>query len=236
MLPNLSRLSVAPTGAHDDDEPERHNITGAKRDRDDNSVTLTVSSDELDPKDLKLTFEITEDSNDGSLFVKLVEPQDCKFSFSVNGKRTTADSGGYACEKGRGARVLPRLIVGAMHALEQKDYKFKTLLWRGEAVCNLESEWNHDEYKNATDKEANVVEQAQKIGWRLDYYARLKFAVDKNVDDVADNLREALKALEEEGEEGDEPTLADDYVSYGGDVVKLSQEWKEDFKLSVTVE
>ena len=119
---------------------------------------------------------------------------------------------------------------------QARGYKFTTLRWTGGAVCNLESGWNHDEYKDADDKEANVVEQAQEIGWRLDYYARLGFDVDGNVDDVADNLRSALTALEEEGEEGDEPMLADDCVSYGGDVVEMSQKWEKDFKLSVTVE
>jgi hypothetical protein len=39
-LPDLSRLCVAPTGAY-----------GAKRDRDDTTVTLTVSSTRLDPED-----------------------------------------------------------------------------------------------------------------------------------------------------------------------------------------
>mgnify|MGYP001403654224 CR=1 FL=1 len=221
MLPDLSRLGVASIGANN-----------KKRDRDDTIVALTVSSAHRAPPELKLAFEIEEDSDDRSLSVTLVEPQDCNFSFSVSADHTTAHSGGYKCERGRGARVLPRLIVGAMHALEQKGHTFSTLNWTGEAVCNLENEWDHDEYKAADDKDANVAKQAKKIGWRLDYYARLGFDVDGSVNDVAGILRDAL----EENEEEDVPTLQDAYIQYDGDVVKLSQTWKSRFELRIDEE
>ncbi len=221
-LPELSRLCVAPTGAY-----------GAKRDRDDSTVTLTVSSTRLDPEELELTFDIAADDDDGSLFVELREPRDCKFSFSISADRTTAESGGYNCERGRGARVLPRLIVGAMHALEKKGHAFPELRWTGEAVCNFGDEWDHAAYTNAEDKDANIAEQAKKIGWRLDYYAKLGFEVDDSLDYVADTLREALAEIEEEG---DEPNLQDTYIQYDGDVVQLSEAWKAKFQLRVHVE
>ena len=47
------------------------------------TVTLTVSSTLLDPEELELTFDITAADDDGSLFVELREPRDCKFSFSI---------------------------------------------------------------------------------------------------------------------------------------------------------
>lgn len=218
-LPNLSRLCVAPTGAQ-----------GAKRDRDDTTVTLTVASTLLNPEELELTFDITADDDDGSLFVELREPRDCKFSFSISADLTTAESGGYACERGRGAKVLPRLIVGAMHALEKKGHAFPKLWWTGAAVCGLQNEWDHDAYTGADDRDANIAEQAKKIGWRLDYYARLGFNVDGSVDDVANTLRETLADREEEE---DEPNLEDQYIQYDGDMVQLSEAWKATFQLRV---
>jgi len=212
---------VAPTGAY-----------GAKRDRDDSTVTLTVSSTRLDPEELELTFDIAADDDDGLVFVELREPWDCKFSFSVSADRTTGESGGYNCERGRGAKVLPRLIVGAMHALEKKGHVFPELRWTDEAVCNLQDEWDHTAYTDAEDKDANVAEQAKKIGWRLDYYARLGFNVHGSVDDVADTLREALADIEEEE---DEPNLENVYIQYDGDVVQLSEAWKAKFQLRVDV-
>lgn len=226
-FPNLSRLCVVPTGAY-----------GAKRDRDDTTVTLTVSSTLLNPEELELTFDITANDDslygyDGSLFVELREPRDCKFSFSISADLTTAESGGYNCEQGRGARVLPRLIVGAMHALEKRGYAFPKLPWTGEAVCNFKDEWDHAEYTDAEDKDANIAEQAKKIGWRLDYYARLGFEVGGSVDDVADILRESLEECEDEE---DEPNLDNQYIPYYGDIVQLSEAWKVRFELSIIQE
>ena len=211
-----------------------YNNKRQKRDRDDSTVTLTVSSTRLDSEELELTFQITADDDDGSVFVELQEPPNCNFSFSVLADRTTAESGGYNCERGRGARVLPRLIVGAMHALKKKGHVFPELRWTGEAVCNLQYEWDHAAYTDAEDKDANVAEQAKKIGWRLDYYARLGFDVDGSVDDVADTLRESLE--EEREDEEDEPNLKNMYIQYEGDVMQLSEAWKAKFELRVNVE
>ncbi len=194
------------------------------------TVTLTVSSTLLDPEELELTFDITADGDGGSVSVELREPRDCKFSFYISADRTTAQGGGFNCERGRGARVLPRLIVGAMHALEKKGHVFPELRWTDDAVCNFGDEWDHAAYTNAEDKDANIAEQAKKIGWRLDYYARLGFEVDGSVDDVADILRDALAEREEEE---DEPSLQDMYIQYDGDIVQLSEAWKAKFQLRI---
>jgi hypothetical protein len=127
--------------------------------------------------------------------------------------------------------VLPRLIVGAMHALEKKGHVFPKLRWTGEATCGLQDEWDHAAYTDAEDKDANIAEQAKKIGWRLDYYARLGFEVDGSVDDVEDILRNSLEEEREDEEDG--PNLENMYIQYDGDVVQLSKVWKTRFRLGI---
>lgn len=222
-LPNLSRLGAAPTGAH-----------GAKRAREDTTVTLKVSSTLVNPaaEELELTFAIEHDDEDASLSVELREPRDCKFSFSISADHTIAESGGYNCERGLGARVLPRLIVGACIALERSGHTFPKLRWTGEAVCGFQDEWDHGAYTDAEDKDANIAKQAKRIGWRLDYYARLGFEVEGTVGDVAESLREVLM----ETDEGDEPSLENQFIPYEGDIVALCGVWKDEFQLRIHVE
>lgn len=224
-------------------------------------VTVTVHSPTLVPPKLELTFRIRNlvEYNtsgpekgtlaDDALWVELIKPEGCWFVFEVWGAEGMSSclsaqpapggsvettSRGFKCELegiGRGKRLLPRLFVGAMHALKLAGYTFAKIKWDSNADFLMKEAWNEEEYTNAEDKDAYIAELTKKLSWRLRYYKSLGFEVEYDEYDMQSTVREWI----EERETVDPATQGGrEYVSYEGELVKLCKAWEDKYQLRVT--
>lgn len=231
------------------------NYRSGKKRKQESEISVVVTMENNAP--LYLTFEIENDN------VKLISPEKCKFGFSFDANSYSAESHGYACE-GYGKRVLPRLFLGAVTAFQYKFPHIETIRFSGEALVNFDPTFNMEEYKKADDADTNLENQAKKVAWRLIYYKKLGFDVDGDANDMRDFIKESIEedkqnSEDEESDEKDESdeeeyesdeegyedesdeenkeslSIPDTYISYGGELVSLCQNWKNEFKISAQI-